>query len=268
MRKTETRKDKKDNLEDEITALLEDEAYDEHPLRAALAELWETHREYLLQLERLTAISDGYQSALRERNQSMSQRYQKQLRQLNKIVRISDRYGEMQRALNDALRIASTHDPLTELPNRRLILERLKTEKAFVERGRASFSLALIDIDRFKRINDQSGHDAGDAVLVRVAQAMTQALRAYDMCARWGGEEFLVLLPETSLDTALHITERLRATIEALQYPELPDKHQISISVGLTSFVSGEAWDETIRRADLALYEAKAQGRNRVVQKV
>ena len=265
MRKIETRTDK---LEDEIAALLDDAQYDDHPLRAALAQLWETHSDYLQQLERLTTISDGYQSALREQNQSMSQRYQKQIRQLNKIVRISDRYGEMQRALNDALKIASTHDPLTDLPNRRLALDRLKAEKASVERGRDTFSLAMIDIDRFKRINDQSGHDVGDAVLVRVAQAMTGILRGYDMCARWGGEEFLVLLPEISPPRAFAIVERLRLTVGSLSYPKLPTTTHVSISVGLTEFVSGEDLDETIKRADLALYEAKALGRNRVVQKV
>ena len=265
----ETRKDKaKDQLEDDIAALLDDAAYDDHPLRAALQELWETHRDYLLQLERLTAISDGYQSAIRERNQSMKQRYQKQLRQLNKIVRISDRYGEMQRELNDALRIASTHDPLTDLPNRRLILDRLKAETASVERGRATFALALLDIDRFKRINDQSGHDAGDAALIGVARALSGSLRAYDLCARWGGEEFMLLLPETPLAAALLISERLRATIAALQPAQLSGEHRVTVSIGLTVFAPGESWDETIKRADVALYEAKNQGRNRVVQKI
>ena len=217
--------------------------------------------------ERWANISDGYQTVMRQRNASLAERYRKQIRQLNRIVYISDRYQDMQRELNEALRIASTHDPLTELPNRRLILDRLKSEKAFVERGRATFSLALIDIDRFKLINDQAGHDGGDAVLVRVAQALLKDLRAYDVCARWGGEEFLVLLPEISQSTALHITDRLRTVIYDLIHPELSDSTHVSISAGLTEFVPGEYLDETIKRADIALYEAKAQGRNRVVQK-
>ncbi len=264
----ETRKveSRTDALESEIIALLSDEQFEGQPLREALAALWERHHDYLLQLERLANISDGYQTMMRERNASLAERYRKQIRQLNRIVHISDRYQDMQRDLNDALRIASTHDHLTELPNRRLVLDRLKSEIAFVERGRTTFSLALLDIDRFKSINDQAGHDGGDAVLVRVAQALTQALRGYDMCARWGGEEFLVLLPETSRTGAFDIIERLRTAVYALSHPELSEASHVSISAGLTEFVAGESLDETIKRADVALYEAKAQGRNRVVQ--
>ncbi len=247
--------------------LLNDAQFEAHPLRATLAQLWERHQNYLAQLEKLANISDGYQTVMRERSSSMAERYQKQIRQLNRIVHISDRYQDMQRELNDALRIASTHDPLTNLPNRRLILDRLTSEKSSVERGRATFALALIDIDRFKLINDLAGHDCGDRVLVRVSQAMTKDLRAYDMCARWGGEEFLVLLPEIPQTTALRIIDRLRLNIYALVHRELPASMHVSISAGLTQFVCGEHLDATIKRADLALYEAKAQGRNRIVQK-
>lgn len=252
-------------LEQEIIALLGDPQYDGHPLREALAALFQHYQDQLTNLERLTAISDGYHSALRERNQTLAERYRRQIRQLQKIVRISDHYQGMLREMNEALKVASTQDPLTGLPNRRLMLERLNAEVALAARRGVPFSLALIDIDHFKNINDQFGHDVGDKALVGITRTMTECLRAYDVCARWGGEEFLVLFPETSAAGAKAIAERLRTTIESSALPDLPDEIHTSISVGIAPHEVESSLTETIKRADEALYKAKRAGRNQVV---
>jgi diguanylate cyclase (GGDEF)-like protein len=251
-------------LEQKIMELLADPQHLGHPLQEALAALFAQYQEHITQIERLTSISDGYQSVMRERNQSLSDRYRKQLRQLQKIVRISDHYQEMMRDLNQALKIASTQDPLTGLPNRRLMYERLDAQVALATRFETPFCLALIDVDHFKKVNDAFGHDVGDQALVCIAKALTHGLRAYDVCARWGGEEFLVLLPETTSDSALASAERLRLHVENLHYPELPDEVRPSISIGVAQHQSGAVLAETIKRADMALYEAKHTGRNRV----
>lgn len=252
-------------LDRQINALLEDDQYEGHPLRLALEALYRRQQEHLTQLERLTSISDGYQTVLQQKNQSLTQRYQKQMRQLQKIVRISDHYQEMMRDLNEALKIASTQDPLTGLANRRLMLDRLKAEEALSKRRVAPFSIAIIDVDHFKRINDDFGHDVGDSALTQIAQTLIKTLRAYDICARWGGEEFMILFPETSGDMAREIADRLRVLVHDLQLRDIPEKHPFSVSIGVAEHsIIGEVSD-TVKRADQALYAAKHAGRNTVV---
>ena len=252
-------------LDEEIEALLCDPQHANHPLRAALQAIVERQREQLGQLERLTTISDGYQTVLHQRNQSLSERYDKQVRQLQKIVRISDHYQKMLRDLNEKLQITSNQDSLTGLFNRRHMLERLGAEVALSGRRQSPFCVALLDIDHFKSVNDNFGHHSGDLALVSVAQTLTGALRAYDLCARWGGEEFLVLFPETSAHHAGDISNRLRLLIEKIAVPGAPDGVHLSVSAGLAEHQIDTDINETIKRADTALYAAKASGRNRVV---
>jgi diguanylate cyclase (GGDEF)-like protein len=252
-------------LDQNIEELLADPQYQDHPLKLALESLLQRQKDQLDQLERLTSISDGYQVVLQQRNQTLAQRHQKQLRQLQKIVRISDHYQNMLRDLNDALKIASTQDPLTGLFNRRLMLERLNSEVALAKRRHSPFSIALLDVDYFKRINDTYGHDTGDKVLTHIARSLTDCLRAYDICARWGGEEFLVLFPETAGDKAIEIANRLRVAIHDLRVPGIEEKDRFSVSVGLAEHDVDANVTETIKRADIAMYEAKKAGRNQVV---
>jgi diguanylate cyclase (GGDEF)-like protein len=253
-------------LDREIAALLENPQYEGHPLQVALQALINRQQEQVNQLERLTSISDGYQTVLQQRNHSLSERHQKQMRQLQKIVRISDRYQEMMRDLNDALKIASTQDPLTGLANRRLMLDRLKAEEALSKRRTSSsFSLAVVDVDHFKRINDDFGHDVGDTALTHIAQTLTGTLRAYDLCARWGGEEFMILFPETTGTVAQDISNRLRSMVKGLKLSSIPEEEPFSISIGIAEHTNGEDVAKTIKRSDEALYTAKRAGRNQVV---
>ena len=252
------------NLDAEIDELLADPQYEDHPLRAALEQLYQRQQDQIGQLERLTSISDGYQSVLNKRYQTLTERHEKQMRQLQKIVKISDHYQQMLQELNDTLRIASTQDTLTGLFNRRFMLDRLQNEAALTKRRNNTFSLLLVDVDHFKKINDNFGHDAGDKALVAIANALTLALRASDVCARWGGEEFLILLLDTNEADSVEIANRLRRAVCTLSFPEVaPDIH-ITVSIGLAEHRANNSLEAAIKRADVALYAAKAGGRNRV----
>jgi diguanylate cyclase len=189
----------------QIAALLADPAHADHPLHAPLVQLYQRHLEQQLRLDKLITISDRYQLHAQESRQATEQRYEGILRRQQKLSRISDRYQKLMRERNQALLQASTHDPLTELPNRRLINDRLRQ----LTRRQRPFSLALLDIDHFKWVNDRYGHDIGDSLLVAITSAMGQSLRRYDLCGRWGGEEFLLVLADTGLDEAGEIVERL-----------------------------------------------------------
>ena len=231
--------------------------------QALLAALYERYQAQERLLERITRISDQFQRAERDRGQSFAQQLERKVRQIEKIVRISDRYQLMLRDLNDRLTAISTHDELTGLPNRRFMQERLHQEIAKVERQGGTFALALADVDHFKEINDSAGHACGDRVLAQIADTLRSNLREYDCCARWGGEEFLLLFPDCDQEHALRLAERIRIAITAIKNPELPPGRQISLSLGLTEYCPSSGLDHTLRAADEALYRAKANGRNR-----
>jgi diguanylate cyclase len=252
-----------DELEQRIGQLLADERYQDHPLRDALAAIVDRMEQQLLRLERITQISDRYQTDVQERVHHVSQRYDLQIRKLEKVIRISDRYQVMLNDLNKALKKASTHDQLTGLPNRRLIVDRCRREDHRTQRDNTTYSLLAMDVDRFKSINDTHGHEAGDKVLVLLAQTLQQGLRDYDCCARWGGEEFLALLAGADLATAQLVAQRMLDTVRGLNV-ELPaGSVHPRVSIGVAEHLAGEDYTEVYRRADRALLAAKAAGRDR-----
>jgi len=178
--------------------------------------------------------------------------------------RLAQQREELARALAQLQAIA-TRDELTSLPNRRQMQALMDQELLRALRHGHDFCVALIDLDHFKRINDQHGHAAGDAVLRAFAQAGQAAIRATDVLARWGGEEFVVLLPDTAMPLAMVGMERLRQHVaarplDAGQGAALP----LTVSIGLTGHLRGEPLDRTLERADQLLYQAKAQGRDRI----
>ncbi|MCS7173275.1 MAG: GGDEF domain-containing protein [Armatimonadetes bacterium] len=160
-----------------------------------------------------------------------------------------------------AERARANTDPLTGLLNRRGIFAAFDIEAERHRRYGHPLSVVLFDVDHFKRINDRHGHSAGDRVLVRVARIVQGVIRPADSLARWGGEEFLLLLPETPLEGAVDLAERLRREI-ALQGTELGS---ITASFGVAEFHSSDNLGALVRRADAALYRAKERGRNAVV---
>lgn len=156
-------------------------------------------------------------------------------------------------------------DDVTGLFNRAAMRPILEHVHAFASRNNAPYALVLFDIDRFKAINDQHGHAAGDRVLASVAQRAVGALREADWLSRWGGEEFLAVLPAAEADEALAIAERVRAVVAAAPFPEDGLLVRVTISGGVAAFpLDGTTLEEQLSVADAALYEAKAAGRNRV----
>ncbi len=167
--------------------------------------------------------------------------------------------------LNRSYQDLANTDELTRLPNRRRMTEVLYQEVGRTRRNHSTFSLINFDIDYFKNVNDHYGHDAGDIILRAVPDIIRNVLRGQDICSRWGGEEFLVLLPETPLVGACQVAERLRKAFEqhSIQYG---DKiMSVTISLGVYEFRSAESLEECMKQADKNLYKAKASGRNCVV---
>ncbi len=158
--------------------------------------------------------------------------------------------------------IEATTDHLTGLNNRSALMSKLEYLHARYRRQKEVFSFMILDVDKFKDINDTYGHQKGDDVLVSVAQLILECVREVDTAARYGGEEFVVLLPQTNAVAATHIAERIRTSMEEKL---LIDKKSVTASFGVVEITESLSIDEMISRADQALYEAKESGRNRVV---
>ena len=154
-------------------------------------------------------------------------------------------------------------DVLTGLYNRRHVMELLDYEKNRSSRGGGIFCLGMLDIDRFKNVNDTYGHLVGDAVLRAIATTIKTTMRNTEYCARYGGEEFLIVLTQTNINGALIGVERVRTNIEKIPFPDIGSDFKITISIGLSEYKMREDVDSIIARADKALYRAKNGGRNR-----
>ncbi|MBL4610714.1 MAG: GGDEF domain-containing protein [Pseudomonas sp.] len=156
-------------------------------------------------------------------------------------------------------------DELTGIYNRRRIVQALSDESNRCRRTPGPFSLGIVDVDHFKEVNDTYGHQAGDEILRKLAGAVVADLRAIDSFGRYGGEEFLLVLPQTSLTGAQIKSERICKTIRGLRFAGLAEDFRITVSIGVAEAFPGESTDDTLARADRALYEAKESGRDRVV---
>lgn len=187
---------------------------------------------------------------------------------VGRLARIRQRLAAQKRELAhalDKLQAMAMRDDLTGLLNRRHMQALLEQEVQRCQRSGSSFCVALLDIDHFKRINDQHGHAAGDEVLRAFAQQSVGAIRNSDLLARWGGEEFVVMLPDTHMPPAVAGIERLREQVQALKVVVGATELGVTVSAGLTQHKADETLTQTLERADRLLYEAKHQGRDRVV---
>lgn len=155
-------------------------------------------------------------------------------------------------------------DPLTNLYNRRAFHEMAAWVQHNAQRRQAPLTLIMLDIDHFKHINDAHGHDIGDTVLVNIAHHLTQSCRAGDVLARWGGEEFVILLPDTLLEQGRQFAERIRQLIEVTPIASPHGPLHVTVSLGVACLSPHEHLTELIRHADDSLYRAKTEGRNRV----
>lgn len=168
------------------------------------------------------------------------------------------------RTEKDMERLA-TMDGLTRLFNRRKMREMLERERVRFERDKKPFIIAITDIDHFKKVNDNYGHDCGDYVLKEVSQLMKSCLRKQDVIARWGGEEFLIMLPETELEGAVNVFEKIRQVIAATRYRFADHEFSVTMTFGVAVFDGSQHIDGCIKQADQALYKGKHAGRNQVV---
>ena len=211
-------------------------------------------------LEGLLGTMDQHQQQRDQREQEVAAR----LKGLAERVANMEQEAQGYREHLEVQRQKALLDPLTGLPNRAAWSERLDHEvNAWHQRGN-SLSLAMLDLDHFKRINDGYGHLAGDKVLKIIANVLRKRLRSTDFIARFGGEEFVLLMPNSSLADALAVGEVLRAAIEACPFHFKGEPVTVTVSMGVAQFMPGERSDLALKRADAALYRAKAAGRNRV----
>ncbi|MDT8894151.1 biofilm regulation diguanylate cyclase SiaD [Halomonas sp. I1] len=251
-------------LLEHVEALLAEPANRDHPLHDALERLFHHHLEQQDRLERLISIADGFQQSAHADLNSTRDQLERQLKRQRKLSRIADRYQSLLRERNLALKAASAVDPLTGLANRRRLHEQLEQLTATSSRHHRPFTLAMVDIDHFKRVNDYHGHGVGDRALEILASTLQDSLRASDHCGRWGGEEFLLLLPETPLPQATSLMERLGERLRGLKIPvEANIKITLTASIGVAEHRPEDDIQATIQRADQALLAAKREGRDR-----
>ena len=211
-------------------------------------------------LEGLLGTMDEHQQQRDQREQEVAAR----LKGLAERVANMEHEAQGYREHLEVQRQKALIDPLTGLPNRAAWSERLDHEVNSWHQCGNSLSLAMLDLDHFKRINDGYGHLAGDKVLKIIANVLRKRLRSSDFIARFGGEEFVLLMPDSALADALDVGEVLRAAIEACPFHFKGEPVTITVSMGVAQFQPGERSDLALKRADEALHRAKAAGRNRV----
>jgi diguanylate cyclase (GGDEF)-like protein len=215
--------------------------------QATLVKEREFYRVAVAEEERLSSL-------VLDQNQNLKDAYEK-IRRLNE---------ELEKANRELERIAA-YDSLSGLLNRRSLFSRIGIEIDRSVRLDAPLTGLMIDIDRFKSINDNYGHQCGDLVLRELGARLSAGLRKYDYAGRYGGEEFFVVLSNSNEEQALRIAERFRKDIEDCRFSCSGEQLSISVSIGVARFRQGETQEAWIDRADRALYQAKQAGRNRVV---
>lgn len=211
---------------------------------------------------------DNIRRHLAQRRDEEAQReaaLEQQLKALNhRLVELEGESDRLRSRLAQE-RVQAMTDPLTAVANRLGYEKRMTQEFARWQRYQSPLSLLVCDIDHFKRINDSYGHKAGDRALVAIARSINRHVRQTDFVARVGGEEFVVLLPETTLEAAKAVAEKLCQGVAACEFVYEGTPVPITMSIGVAGFSSGDEVDDVYGRGDQALYRAKAQGRNRYV---
>lgn len=211
------------------------------------------------QIEGLEVLARQTQHLLELRRYALEQRRLLSEREAF-AQRLEDARADLQRR-NDLLQHSATHDALTGLLNRAALAQLRENPDAMRQLQKAPYTLMLLDVDHFKEVNDRHGHLLGDRALRAVADAVAASIREHDVAVRYGGEEFLILLPDTRLAAAAQVAERIRQRIALAPLP-----FSLTVSIGLAAGEPTRDWSEQVfDRADQALYKAKSTGRNRVV---
>ena len=238
-------------------------------------------REFQL-LEEVEEIGGGGsipKEELLKKLKSLGKEYEKLLKHIIKITRVGDKTQkrlfqaneQIQKQKNELalaykrLELIAATDPLTQLSNRRNFLEKFQDEVKRFERDKKPISVVLCDIDDFKAINDRFGHDCGDFVLVTVSKVMRSLVRKQDVVARWGGEEFIMLLPGTALDGGRKVAELVREKVASEHYSVKGNPFSLTLTFGVSEYDGTVDIDACIKNADKALYVGKKKGKNCVV---
>jgi len=200
--------------------------------------------------------------ATREAREQLEVKVEERTRELNQALNeVGDLAVQLSTALSQVEKLAVT-DSLTETFNRRKFDEAVLQEHRLVQGGQRPFSVIMFDVDFFKQVNDNFSHSVGDRVLQHLCRVVRGLVRHADLLIRWGGEEFLILLPATFLNEAALLAERIRIEVEQEEFVE---QIHITISLGVAQFHAEDSIDSLLKRVDAALYQAKQQGRNRVI---
>lgn len=201
-------------------------------------------------LEEFTHLSDCYKKLVQRMSRLSAENEQLKTELVN-MVRSLD--------------LASRIDGMTGLANRRDIMEKIDREATRSQRHQRSFTILLINVDDFKKINDQHGYNAGDDVLVEIARVLRSCVRNEDICARWGGEEFLILLPETGTETSLPVANKVLESMSMTEFKANKPGIHITVSIGICEHNPTQTVQESIARVHQALLHAKMGGKNRYV---
>lgn len=202
-------------------------------------------------------------SRLKQNAPDPTETYRVRMETQKRLLDSAERANQGLQQAMEVLEWAAGTDRLTGAWNRRRFEEAATAEMALVRRRKGPVSLMIFDLDFFKSVNDTHGHNVGDTVLKEIAHVAREQLRASDALARWGGEEFIVLSPATRIDGALSLAEKIR---EAIALRPFPGVGQVTVSIGVAEYSNGEDLVTWIQRADEALYQAKQEGRNRVMK--
>jgi len=202
---------------------------------------------------RLRQEDQEHLSTLKAENLNLQRKYNK-IRSLNRELEKN----------NQELQQLASFDPLSGLLNRRTLFRRLEVEIERSLRINLPLTGIMADIDHFKRVNDNYGHQCGDKVIRKIGASLHKTLRKYDYAGRYGGEEFFVIFPNTNLEKALTIAERFRREIEETRFSCAKESLNLTISIGIAQFHPGESPDDWVARADVAMYRAKQLGRNQI----
>ncbi|MCL4555295.1 MAG: diguanylate cyclase [Gammaproteobacteria bacterium] len=217
------------------------------------------------QVNELTELQSAFNQMLDRLEKERIVHYS-QLEQVNANLeqQVFERTQALQQA-NQRLEQLASSDSLTGLANRRHFVEQIQIAIHRAQREMTPLCLLMIDLDLFKNINDTYGHDVGDGVLKNFTQVAKKPLRATDLCARIGGEEFVILLPNTALESALQVAERVLQSVREQSIPIAQGTLTYSVSIGVSSLLPTEtSYEAILKRADKALYRAKLEGRNRI----
>jgi len=210
-----------------------------------------------------TQTQEAFTSLSRAKNE-LEIRVRQRTADLNEVNDTLSREIAERISTQKELQEAAARDPLTRLMNRRAIQERIEHEVFRNRRIQTPFTLVMVDLDHFKAVNDTEGHDAGDSIMIETAVRMKSMLRGQDSVARWGGEEFVILLPDTNLQGATIVAEKIRRRIADSPYFFSGKKIGVTASLGVAEFIGDPDTERLVAAADKALYLAKHRGRNRV----